>query len=56
MSNRVKSLADRRAIKAEREKKRCPKCKSLQRKTREYADAFLHICGNCHFPVRELKS
>lgn len=50
MSNRKKSRLDRL-----KRGPRCKACGSRRRSTKEYDDAFVHICDDCHFPVRELK-
>lgn len=56
MSNRRRSRVSRATMKALRPPK-CPKCKQRGRRSKEYADAWLHICTNpkCQFPVREVK-
>lgn len=51
MSNRRRLPSE----KAARRANRCPKCKSPDRSTKEYADALLHICNRCQYPVREIK-
>lgn len=35
---------------------RCPKCRRRDFSTKEYTDAYLHVCRNCSYPVREKKS
>jgi len=34
----------------------CPKCGSRQIHSREYNDAWLHVCTDCKFPWRSKKS
>lgn len=52
MSNRRKTKTTRLALLS---RPKCPKCKSRDRDTKEYDDAWLHICRKCRFPIREVK-
>jgi hypothetical protein len=52
--SRRKSLAERRERKT-RIRRRCRQCNSTDIATKEYPDAWLHICRRCQYPVREMK-
>lgn len=46
---------ERAALRKKKRSELCPRCKSAARSSKEYDDAWLHICRRCHYPVRELK-
>ena len=53
MSNTRRSKADREMRK---NRLKCPKCKGHVFQSKEYDDAFVHVCTRCSFPQRVLKS
>lgn len=47
-------MSNRRKLKKDRGP-RCPKCRSRDYSTKEYADAILHVCHKCGLPRQVAK-